>query len=389
MAAAYYGGSVGDDPLHVALAYSPLHLLWGGAEAVVVFFVLSGFVLARQVRSRSFDWFAYFPSRLLRLYLPVIAAVAFAYAIMLLPHDGAPDSPWLDRDAGYPFGAILQDVTLLGGVSGVVSPLWTLRWEVIFSLLLPIAAYAARLIPAWLLGAACVVLSTVGAARDVAALQYLPIFGVGVAIEGEWDRIGRIVDRISRRAGWLVWTAVLAVATVLLSMHWLLVLPLGHAATVMLAQGPIVVGAGILVIAAVHCTPVRRLLTWRPIALLGAISFSLYLIHEPLVILMANVTDAARWTVLAAVPLALATAWVFWLVVERPAHHLARTVRARAVWHPPADAGARQQPGSDGAPGEPGPVRDRAPGTGFATTPDTMGPSVHDGAARERTPAHR
>ena len=28
------------------LAYSPLHLLWGGLEGVIVFFVLSGFVLA-------------------------------------------------------------------------------------------------------------------------------------------------------------------------------------------------------------------------------------------------------------------------------------------------------------------------------------------------------
>nr|WP_274638317.1 acyltransferase [Microbacterium bovistercoris] len=340
LASGYYGGSVGDAPWRIALVYSPLHLVWAGAEAVVVFFVLSGFVLARAVRSRSFDWFSYFPSRVLRLWLPVIGAVAFCYFVLMLPHDGATSSPWLDRVPGYSPSDILRDLTLVGGTSGVVSPLWTLRWEVIFSLLLPVAAYAVRLIPAWMLGLACIVLSAVGASQDVAALQYLPIFGVGVAIEGEWDRISRVVDRLTRRAGALVWSIVLVVAGLLLSMHWLLLGPLGHGPAVALSQAPIVVGAAILVIAAVHCTTLRRVLTWRPIAWLGGISFSLYLIHEPIVILMANITNASRWTLLTAVPLALVVAWVFWLIIERPAHHISRAVRARAAWRP--DAAPRQ-----------------------------------------------
>ena len=334
MAAGYYGGDVGDNPVRLALMYTPLHLLWGGAEAVVVFFVLSGFVLSRAIRSRSFDWFSYFPSRVLRLYVPVVGAVVFGFFVLMMPHLNATSSPWLQRDrANYDFGSVMQDLTLVGGTSGVVSPLWTLRWEIIFSLLLPVAAYAARVIPAWLLGVACVALSAFGASQDVAAMQYLPIFGVGVALEGEWDRIGGVVDRMTRRAGGVVWTALILAALTMLSMHWLLLAPLGHAAAVALSQGPIVFGAALLVIAATHCGPAQRLLTWRPIAWLGGISFSLYLIHEPLVLMMAGATHAARWTLLTAVPMALVVAWVFWMLVERPAHHLARTVRARAVWN--------------------------------------------------------
>ncbi|GAA3772029.1 hypothetical protein GCM10022240_25160 [Microbacterium kribbense] len=341
MAAALYGGPAVHSPLRYALIYTPLHLLWGGAEAVVVFFVLSGFVLARAIRSRSFSWYAYFPSRILRLYLPVFGAVAFACLVLLLPHDGATDSPWLTgRPAGYPFADIVKDITLLGGTSGVVSPLWTLRWEVIFSLLLPVAAFAVRAIPAWMLGLVCIVLSNVGAAAGSPALQYLPIFGVGVALEGEWERIGRVVARTTRRLGPLVWTAVLLAATVLLSMHWLLLAPLGHAITVVLAQTPIVLGAVILVIAAVHCSTVRRILTWRPVAWLGGISFSLYLIHEPIVILMANVTDSMRWTLVTAVPLALLLAWLFWMVIEHPAHLISRSVRAHATPPQPEPAPA-------------------------------------------------
>ncbi len=332
LAAAYYGGDVAENPLRIALVYTPLHLAWGGAEAVVVFFVLSGFVLSRAIRSRSFDWFSYFPSRVLRLYVPVVGAVAFGAVVLMIPHGGLPPSPWLERDAThYGVSSAVQDLTLLGGTSGVVSPLWTLRWEVIFSLLLAVAAFAARLVPAWLFGLLCVGLSALGAGADVGAMQYLPIFGVGVALEGEWDRIGRVVERMTRRAGALVWTGVLVVTAIMLSMHWLLLAPLGHAAAVDWSQGPIVLGAAVMVVAATHCPPLQRMLTWRPVAWLGAISFSLYLIHEPLIITMASVTDAARWTLLTAVPLALVTAWVFCLVVERPAHRLSRAVRGWAA----------------------------------------------------------
>lgn len=352
LAAAYYGGDVEQTPLRIALVYTPLHLLWGGAEAVVVFFVLSGFVLARAIRSRSFDWFGYFPSRMVRLYLPVVAAVAFAFAIILLPHDGAPASPWLDRDPGYPFAHILKDLTLVGGSSGTVSPLWTLRWEVLFSLLLPVVAYALRLIPGWVLGIACVGMSVLGAVNGVSALQYLPIFGVGVALEGEWDRVSALLGRMTRRRGWLVWSLLVLLAVTSLSMHWLLLAPLGHAAAAGLAQAPIVSGAALLVVLAVNCPALRRALTWRPVALLGAISFSLYLIHEPIVILMANVTNTMIGTVLTAVPLALVTAWLFWHAAERPAHRLARTVRRHAAHHGIPGPAAHPDPAAEPAPVE-------------------------------------
>jgi peptidoglycan/LPS O-acetylase OafA/YrhL len=58
--------------LITALSYTPLHLVWAGPEAVLVFFVLSGLVLSAATQGRSdFRWSAYYPSRLMRLYLPV------------------------------------------------------------------------------------------------------------------------------------------------------------------------------------------------------------------------------------------------------------------------------------------------------------------------------
>ncbi|MFT4230019.1 MAG: acyltransferase [Microbacterium sp.] len=329
LAAAYYGGEI-EGTLHRLAVYTPLHLLWGGKEAVVVFFVLSGLVLVMAMRSRSFDWFSYFPSRLVRLYLPVAGAVAVGALIMAIPSGSGPDSPWLQRESGYPLASVLQDLTLVGGNSHVITPLWTLRWEIIFSLLLPVAAYSLRLIPAWAFGAVSIALSVLGASQGVDALRYLPIFGLGVALAGEWDRIGRAIDRVPRRAAALAWPVVFALSLLLLSSYWMLKAYLGYVAAVTIAQGPILVGAVVLIVAAAHWRPLERLLSWRWIALLGAISFSLYLVHEPIVLLVAHLSDSARLTLLIAVPASLVFAWMFWLVVERPAHALARRVREHA-----------------------------------------------------------
>ena len=66
------------------VTFTPFHILWAGSEAVAVFFVLSGFVLTRAAAGTSFSWRAYYPSRLLRLYLPVAGALVFALVTILV-----------------------------------------------------------------------------------------------------------------------------------------------------------------------------------------------------------------------------------------------------------------------------------------------------------------
>lgn len=81
------------------VAYTPVHLLWAGQEAVSLFFVLSGLVLVRQVQQgRGFSWRTYFPRRLVRLYLPVLAAVVLGYlSIVLVTHTNDDSfSAWLN-----------------------------------------------------------------------------------------------------------------------------------------------------------------------------------------------------------------------------------------------------------------------------------------------------
>src|SRR5690348_5076720 len=75
-----------DGALNRVLAYSPLHAIWLGAESVWLFFVLSGFVLTRATMRPGFSWAGYYPSRMVRLYLPVAFAVVLAWLTYLVPH---------------------------------------------------------------------------------------------------------------------------------------------------------------------------------------------------------------------------------------------------------------------------------------------------------------
>lgn len=331
LAAPYYGEPTQQGAPWL-LVHTPLHLLWGGTEAVYLFFILSGLVLTLATRSKSFTWRSYFPSRIVRLYVPVIAAVVLAgIVIAVLPRTSDTQSVWLSRRGDdYPLSSMLEDATLLGGVSGVVSPLWTLYWEILFSLLLPAFVYVGRRMPWWLLAVIALGLSTLGAYTGVTALKYLPMFAVGVALAAGWQRIGDAAGRMPRAAAIPVWTAAVAAALVLASSYWLVLPSTGTTMARTATMAPTLVGVAILIVAAVHAGLLSRVLSSGPLRFLGTISFSLYLVHEPLVIAIGHMVPHPYMTVFFSVPVALVVAIAFYSVIERPAHLLAKRVRDHA-----------------------------------------------------------
>src|SRR5690606_25572931 len=69
---------------------TPLKLLTAGTEAVLVFFVLSGFVVALPAFRAGFNWVGMLTGRMLRLYLPVWASLALSVALLqLVPRTGS------------------------------------------------------------------------------------------------------------------------------------------------------------------------------------------------------------------------------------------------------------------------------------------------------------
>ena len=120
---------------------TPLRILWGGHEAVLMFFILSGLVLTLPAIAAGrgrIAWGAYYLKRLCRLYIPVWASLLLALTLAVaVPRAPGFGSGWMMSHEPVTAHALLYDVSLLFGTTNLNSPLWSLRWEIWFSLLLP------------------------------------------------------------------------------------------------------------------------------------------------------------------------------------------------------------------------------------------------------------
>lgn len=319
------------------LAQTPLHLAWAGGEAVYVFFIMSGYVLVAPLmgdasrRSNFRTWMAYYPRRLSRICLPMwAAAVVTVLVVLCFPRLERPDWSWWYAKHGVEVTGenLLRMAMLLPEGTWLNSPLWSLRWELFFSLLLPVfvfGAVASRRSP--IVTAVSVILLLAVSKADVlpsfiaSAFFYLGMFAVGALLAACGQTLVVWLNR--RRALW--WACLGCSAVGLMQPAWLWP---GHPPLEVLSA----LGAALVVVAFIGCTSMKRLGNARPCQFLGQISFSLYLIHEPLVLSVASVVNlgsqAANILVVAtvAVPLSLFAAFLFHRWVEAPAHRLSRVV---------------------------------------------------------------
>jgi peptidoglycan/LPS O-acetylase OafA/YrhL len=351
----YLGDS--SDPrglLEWAIYSSPLQLLWAGREAVLVFFVLSGFVLALPAaRGRREVWISYYPRRILRIYLPAIGSLAFAWvSTLVVARSVVPGaSDWLNEHATDPHGLlqVALGATLMGGSGGLNTPLWSLRWEVLFSALLPLYLTLARWCRHFLLIAMCAVIALIFAGTLTGALDnaftYLPVFAVGVLMAFHIEGLARVASRLN----FVSWTAIGVTAILALTSATTLAPFVESPRTLRaLSTALISIGAALAVFLAAWCRPVSRSLTKRSLRWLGRVSFSLYLVHEPVLVAIAFALGgrAPLWLMyLIAVPVCLVVAEFFYRVVEGPAHRLSQWVGRRIRYARQPRDGTAAQPG--------------------------------------------
>ncbi len=312
------------------MVFSPAHLVWAGSEAVLVFFVLSGFVLTLPALRRTQDWIAYYPSRLVRLYLPVVASIALALVFfVLVPRQEQPHQAfWINRHA-EPFSlhGLLGDVTLFAPTL-VNSPLWSLTWEVLFSLLLPLFVSIAAVTRRWWWATAviAVLLSALGEYEHQKWLMYLPMFLLGSALAAGWERMPAVPTGL----GWVL----LVVALLGIIVKWWL--PVTEWWSPVL-PAIVLASAGLMFVLAGKWLPAERFLLGRIPRELGRLSFSLYLVHEPITVSVANLLPNAlpSWLVVVAIPVGIAVAYGFSRLVELPAHRLAKRIAKSLSARPP------------------------------------------------------
>jgi peptidoglycan/LPS O-acetylase OafA/YrhL len=333
LSSSYYGGR--GTPGTFWLNYTPVHVIWAGGEAVFVFFILSGVVLTLLVVKRpTFNWLSYYPSRLIRLYLPVLASVAIALLLVFaFSRSGVSGSDWLEaHDERITLHTVIKDCLLFMGTSFLNSPLWSLRWEVLFSVLLPLYVWVAKLVGRgwWVAIVAALVLAKLGAEYGEPMLAYMPMFFIGSVIAIRLDELALLAKRVlggSPVTGWAIFvSSILGITCV----WWIAAFDDGPVNS--LTRPVVVLSGAILVVLAIYWEPAVRMLNLPVVRWLGRISFSLYLTHEPIVVSLGILMPGTPWLVpVIGIPIALVVAWLFFIVIEKPTHRLAQLLGTRRI----------------------------------------------------------
>ncbi|MBC7763089.1 MAG: acyltransferase, partial [Candidatus Saccharibacteria bacterium] len=257
------------------ISQTPLKLLTAGSEAVLVFFVLSGLVVALPaLKPGGFSWAGFLTGRLARLYLPVWASLLIGTAfIVLLPRSDSmiTQGTWMDnahaKSVGW--GSIFTQASLTSQSYPINNVLWSLRWELVFSVLLPLfVALAILLSRYWVIALAVVcAASTLGAIIGVDALRYLPVFFIGTLMAVRLEAIRQWTQRrLLRPCAGFAGATLVAGSLLLLIGEWMLrpLFPAGSVVNTLLSQLSVLGAAG-LVLAAIAVRPVRSVLEARGI----------------------------------------------------------------------------------------------------------------------------
>jgi peptidoglycan/LPS O-acetylase OafA/YrhL len=324
------------------ISETPLRLATDGTQAVLLFFVLSGLVVALPALRQgfqNFSWKKYFGSRFLRLYIPAWGALAVsALLIFCVPRvsSNVTANYWLSNTNAKSIQplTLLADATLMKVGNAADNVLWSLRWEIVFSLLLPLFVLAAILVRrSWiatiLVVAGCIAL-TIGDPAHSNGFFYLPIFFVGTLMAARLESI----QEWSQRRGRAFWIAALSTSLFFMVASQVF----SFAAPAPSVGGGILwslvgLGAAGVILCAIGFQSLRAFLNRRVIQYLGRISFSLYLIHVPIIATLAFVLGDSQWWLVGIIglPLSLGAATLFYRFIEVPSQRLAHRVGARVA----------------------------------------------------------
>lgn len=287
-----------------AIKYSPLHTLWGGHEAVVFFFVISGFVLSLPYFKRKMEYTPFLLKRISRIYLPYAVAVCSAIVLSVMFSRGgiAALSSWFNGTWTSPitFKVALNHFLLIGAFNnGELDPvLWSLVHEMRISILFPAVLYIVTRFQwktALAVAGSCSGLSFIlsGVCYRFASynpdffltIHYVSMFIIGGLLAKRRDSLARRFNALSRASKF----SLLAGGLLAYSYRWWFFHDTRLLHIEMIDDWAIAAGVSVFIIFALSSRKASSALMTKPLLFCGKISYSLYLYHSIVLLAMINI----------------------------------------------------------------------------------------------------
>jgi len=288
-----------------------------GQSCVWFFFILSGYSLSLYFFNRyDGNYLKYLSSRMTRLYFPIESALALTFLSMLLvPRDSTGLGSWVSgHPAEISLNAFTKDLSLIFGTSANLSPLWSMQWEVIASVIFPLIYLSSRYI--YLKSGILLIASTITLCcfAGMFELGYLAMFFLGAAIQN-LHKTDKYLWNILVQGG-PIFALLLVVSPFVYSssnryIHF-----------VFLIYFP-VIGMSLLLENCIRESFLNRLMSGSLLRKLGKISFSLYLTHEIVLLAFTYYFDGNSTYNFLALLLTVPVAVPFYFAVESRSHRLA------------------------------------------------------------------
>jgi peptidoglycan/LPS O-acetylase OafA/YrhL len=322
--------------LYFLLLRSPLRLFLAAHEAVILFFLLSGFVLTLPFMNQQQSYASFITKRVFRIYVPYLCALALAVVGAYFLHGAIPVlSGWFAITWSQPVSwlLVLQHCFFIGKyeVAQFNTAFWSLVYEMRISLIFPALYIFTKRVPinALLLGGfaasclACWQHSEPYGAEWVITLHYAGIFACGSLLAQNVNALrNRIAStRFSLRA------ALTAFAFLLITYGQ------GTPALISrfypLTDWPVILGCAWLMMFAISSDSLGAWLKSTVPQFLGKISYSLYLIHATILFAAVHLMyPKLSLTYIfpgALIAIVVASYW-FHLLIERPCMTIGRRV---------------------------------------------------------------
>jgi peptidoglycan/LPS O-acetylase OafA/YrhL len=321
---------------------SPAKLLISGHAAVLLFFVLSGFVLSLPLhRHQSVDYLPFLLKRLFRIYLPYLVSILIAMGAASLFYSGSIDglSSWFQSSWKQPLdpASFMEHMVLIGNIHSDLynNVIWSLIHELRISLIFPFVIlllnrshWAASIL-------ACFVFSLIGGLNNVYhwelsngfhttyfdSLHYLSFFILGSLLAKHQAAFLHHYKKLSFPV-----KITLLLLSLLCYIYATYPTVITNQISFLAPFNPILIdyitaaGASGIIVLALSSSALSKLLLTKPLLFLGNISFSLYLYH--LTVLLGLVHSLHQKLplpviLLLSLPLSIGVSAVMWYVFER------------------------------------------------------------------------